>query len=79
MAVFSGSIYSDALKMDTTLHAVLTGDLRTERGCKPMLPGLKACREMARHGSIMCHCFDLQSSTVCVSFYRMDIVAFTKT
>ena len=50
MAVFSGSIYSDALKMDTTLHAVLTGDLRTERGCKPMLPGLKGKTLILLHG-----------------------------
>ena len=50
MAVFSGTIYSDTLKMETTLHAVLTGDMRTERGCKPMLPGLKGKTLFLLHG-----------------------------
>ena len=50
MAVFSGTIYSDTLRMETTLHAVLTGDMRTERGCKPMTPGLAGKTLILLHG-----------------------------
>lgn len=50
MAVFSGTIYSDTLKMETTLHAVLTGDMRTERGCKPLTPGLAGKTLILLHG-----------------------------
>lgn len=50
MAVFSGTIYSGTLRMETTLHAVLTGDMRTERGDKPMTPGLAGKTLILLHG-----------------------------
>lgn len=54
MAVFSGTIYSDVLKMETTLHAVLTGDMRTEHGYKPMLSGLRGKALILLHGISGC-------------------------
>jgi S-formylglutathione hydrolase FrmB len=42
MSFFNGTIFSDALKMDTGLGVILPQDSRCHRGYSPLKPGVKA-------------------------------------